>query len=259
MNLYYELLNKPVFTLEDINQYYNNIEAARTAVRRLIAQELIVRIRKNMYTCISGETGCPVANKYQIGSAVSQTAYISHHTAMEYYGVCDQVYYDVYVSSETPFKEFVFDGYTYCYVASKCKLGIENVHYSGGVRITDKERTTLDSIKDMDKISGIEEVLANIDGFTSLNEEKLTGYLQEYHNHFLYQKTGFILYPYRDKLGLSHSFFEMCQYKTGKSKRYLTKEFTNGTYIKEWKLVVPDEIYKLKNGAFQDDRMDLCQ
>ena len=59
MNLYYELLNKPVFTLEDINQYYNNIEAVRTAVRRLIAQELIVRIRKNMYTCISGETGCP--------------------------------------------------------------------------------------------------------------------------------------------------------------------------------------------------------
>ena len=111
----------------------------------------------------------------------------------------------------------------------------------------------------MDKISGIEEVLANIDGFTSLNEEKLTGYLQEYHNQFLYQKTGFILYPYRDKLGLSHSFFEMCQYKTGKSKRYLTKEFTNGTYIKEWKLVVPDEIHKLKNGAFQDDRMDLCQ
>lgn len=134
-------------------------------------------------------------------------------------------------------------------------MGIENVHYSGGVRITDKERTTLDSIKDMDKISGIEEVLANIDGFTSLNEEKLTGYLQEYHNQFLYQKTGFILYPYRDKLGLSHSFFEMCQSKTGKSKRYLTKEFTNGTYIKEWKLVVPDEIYKLKNGAFQDDRI----
>ena len=100
-----------------------------------------------------------------------------------------------------------------------------------------------------------EEVLANIDGFTSLNEEKLTGYLQEYHNQFLYQKTGFILYPYRDKLGLSHSFFEMCQSKTGKSKRYLTKEFTNGTYIKEWKLVVPDEIYKLKNGAFQDDRI----
>ncbi len=250
MNLYYELLNKPVFTLEDINQYYENIEAVRTAVRRLIAQELIVRIRKNMYTCISGETGCPVANKYQIGSTVSPTAYISHHTAMEYYGVCDQVYYDVYVSSETPFKEFEFDGYTYCYVASKCKSGIENIRYSGGVRMTDKERTVIDSIKDMDKISGIEEVLANIEGFTFFDEEKLADYLQKYHNQFLYQKTGFILYLYRDKLGLSQSFFEMCQYKAGKSKRYLTKEFTKGKYNKEWKLVVPDEINKLKNGVF---------
>lgn len=255
MNLYYELLNKPVFTLEDINQYYNNIEAVRTAVRRLLAQELIVRIRKNMYTCISGETGCPVANKYQIGSAVSATACISHHSAMEYYGVCDQVYYDVYVSSETPFKEFEFDGYTYYYAASKCKSGIENVRYSGGVRITDKERTVLDSIKDMDKISGIEEVLVDIEGFTSLNEEKMAAYLQEYHNQFLYQKIGFLLYPHRDKLGLSRSFFEMCQYKTGKSKRYLTKEFTNGTYNKEWKLVVPEEIYRFKNGVFADDRI----
>ena len=255
MNLYYELLNKPVFVLKDANQYYNNIEAARTAVRRLIVQGLVVRIRKNMYTCISGETGCPVANKYQIGSAVSPTAYISHHTAMEYYGVCDQVYYDVYVSSETPFKEFEFDGYTYRYVTSKCKAGIENVRYSGGVRITNKERTVLDSIKDMDKISGIEEVLANIEGYTSMDEEKLRDYLQEYHNQFLYQKTGFILQPYRNKFGLSNSFFEMCQYKIGKSKRYLTKEFTNGTYNKEWKLVVPDEIYGLKNGGVGDDRI----
>jgi len=255
MNLYYELLNKPVFTLEDVKQYYSNPEAARSAIRRLIEQELVVRIRKNMYTCISGETGCSVANKYQIGSAVTPTAYISHHTAMEYYGVCDQVYYDIYVSSETPFKEFEFDGYTYCYVSSKCKSGIDNVRYSGGIWITDKERTVLDSIKDMDKISGIEEVLANIEGFTSLNEEKLICYLQEYHNQFLYQKTGFILSPFLDKLGLSHSFIRLCHYKAGMSKRYLTKEFTDGTYNREWKLVVPDEIYRLKNGGFTDDRI----
>ena len=250
MNLYYELLKKPVFTIEDIKPYYNSIEAVRTAIRRLINQELIVRIRKNMYTCISGETGCPVANKYQIGSAVSSSAYISHHTAMEYYGACDQVYYDVYVSSETPFKEFDFDGYTYCYVASKCKTGIETVQYSGGVRITDKERTVIDSIKDMDKISGIEEVLENIAGITFLDEKKLILYLQEYHNQFLYQKTAFLLSPYREKLGLSQSFFEMCQHKIGRSKRYLTREFTHGTYNNEWKLVVPDEIYRLKNGVF---------
>ena len=38
---------------------------------------------------------------------------------MEYYGITDQVYYDVYVASETSFREFEFDGYTRRYVASK--------------------------------------------------------------------------------------------------------------------------------------------
>ena len=255
MNLYYELLKKPIFNTSDLKQYYSNTEAMRSAVRRLIAQGLIVRIKKNMYTCISGETGCPVANKYQIGSSVTSTAYISHHTAMEYYGACNQVYYDVYVSSETPFKDFEFDGYTYRYVRSGCDLGIESILYSGGVRITNKERTIIDSIKDMAKISGIEEVLANIEGFTSLKEKNLLCYLQKYHNQFLYQKTGFILSIYRDKLGLSQSFFDTCQHKIGMSKRYLTTEYSQGKYNKEWKLIVPEEINQLKNGVIGNDRI----
>ena len=127
MNLYYELLKKPVFTMEDVNQYYENVESARSAIKRLIKQEIVVRIRKNMFTCISGETECPVANRYQIACAINPTTYISHHTAMEYYGVGNQVYYDVYVSSDKPFTAFEFDGYTYCYVASKCKSGIEEI------------------------------------------------------------------------------------------------------------------------------------
>lgn len=211
MNLYYELLKKPVFTLEDVNQYYDNVETARSAIKKLLKQEIVVRIRKNMYTCISGETESPVANKYQIGCAINPTTYISHHTAMEYYGVSNQVYYDVYVSSENPFTTFEFDGYTYCYVASKCKSGIEEIKYSGGVRITTKERSVIDSIKDMDKISGMEEVIANIEGIGTLQEEKMLQYLEEYQNQFLYQKTGFMLLSYQTKLGLSDNFFELCK------------------------------------------------
>lgn len=104
MDVYYELLKKPVFTLNDVNQFYQNMESACSAVRRLLNKGRIVRIKKNMYTCISGETDSPVANKYQIGCAITESSYISHHTAMEYYGMGDQVYYDIYVSSKTPLK-----------------------------------------------------------------------------------------------------------------------------------------------------------
>lgn len=47
---------------------------------------------------------------------------------------------------------------------AKCKQGIEFVKYSGGVKVTDKERTLVDCLKDMDKISGLEETLAKCSG-----------------------------------------------------------------------------------------------
>lgn len=253
MNLYYELLKEPVFSLQDIYKYYTHPEAARSALKKLLKQGIVVRIRKNMYTCISGETESPVANRYQIACALHPTAYISHHTAMEYYGVCDQIFYDVYVSSQKPFKAFEFDGYTYLYVASKCQSGIEEVRYSGGVRITNKERTVIDSIKDMDKISEIEEVLANIAAISSLNDTLMLQYLAEYKKQFLYQKTGCLLYPFREQMNLGNQFFEECRKKIGMSRRYLTNETSSGKFNREWNLVVPDSIFQLKNGGADYD------
>lgn len=72
---------------------------------------------RRMYTCISGVTSAPVANRFQIASHITPTSYVSHHTAMEYYGITAQIYHDVYVSSETSFRDFTFDGYAYCFVA----------------------------------------------------------------------------------------------------------------------------------------------
>ncbi|MEG0107282.1 MAG: hypothetical protein RR705_00310 [Lachnospiraceae bacterium] len=53
---------------------------------------------------------------------ITESAYISHHTAIEYHGMPDQVFYDVYVSSKTRFHDFEF--------------GVEEVQYSGGNRVS---------------------------------------------------------------------------------------------------------------------------
>ena len=252
MNLYFELLKKPVFTIEDVDQHYNNIHSARSAVGRLMREGLAVKIRNNMYTCISGETGAPVANRFQIASRVTPSSYVSHHTAMEYYGLTDQVYYEVYVSSETSFRDFEFDGYTYHYVKSKWRDGVVAPEYSGGVVITDKERTILDCIKDMDKIAGPEEVIQNISSMHSLQERRLLAYLDLYQNQFLYQKTGYLLQGLSGQLHLSDDFFEVCKSKVGKSKRYITSDMKSGSYNDEWRLVIPEGLLDMKNGVMED-------
>ena len=252
MKLYFELLRKPVFRVEDVDLYYGNIHSSRSAVSRLIKEGLVIKIRNNMYTCINGETGLPVANRFQIAASITSTSYISHHTAMEYYGLTDQVFYDVYVSSDTSFRNFEFDGYTYRYIKSKNSNGIISPEYSGGIRITDIERTLLDCIKDMDKISGIEEVFQNISSMHHLKEKRLLAYLDLFQNHFLYQKTGYLLQGLSGQLDLSEHFFDECKSKIGKSKRYLTSDIKSGSYNDEWKLVIPEGILDIKNGVFED-------
>ncbi len=165
---------------------------------------------------------------------------MSHHTAMEYYGITDQVYCDVYVASETYFREFEFDGYTYRYVASKDMEGVETPVLYDGIRITNLERTLVDSVKDMDKIAGIEEVIQDIGNMKRIQEKRVLKYLDLLSNQFLYQKMGFLLSEHKEKMGLSDEFFDTCKRRIRKSKRYLTKDVSGGRYVDEWKLVIPE-------------------
>ncbi len=252
MNLYFELLKQPVFNMKDVNKFYNNMDSARSAIKRLMKEGMVAKIRNNMYTCISGETGAPVATRFQIASHITSTSYVSHHSAMEYYGITDQVYYDVYVSSETSFRDFIFDGYTYRYVASKNSEGIEKLPYNGGVAVTNLERTIVDSVKDMDKISGIEEVVQNLESVHRMQEKRLLKYLELYQNQFLYQKMGYLLWQHKEQMELSDGFFDKCKKEIGKSKRYLTRDQKSGRYDGTWKLIVPDNLQYVKNGVMMD-------
>ena len=251
MDLYFKLLTKPVFTVEDVNKLYGDgsIETARSAIKRLVNKGMVVKIRNNKYTCINGIDKQPLADRFQIASSLTPTSYVSFHSAIEFYGYTDQVYYEVYVSSLTKFNQFEFDGYTYKCVLVKKQSGVE---YRNGVRVTDLEKTLIDLIYGLNKIAGLEETFANIQLLPKLKEKQLLKYLQEYDNQFLYQKTGFLLEPLKERLNISEAFFINCKEHLGKSKRYLVNDSRKVTYNKRWKLIVPESEYYQKNGVINE-------
>lgn len=61
----------------------------------------------------------------------------------------------------------------------------------------------------------------------------------------------FLLSKQKEQLGLSDVFFKECQNKIGKSKRYLSRDITDGVYDSQWKLVVPSDL-NVKNGVIED-------
>ncbi|MDW7670529.1 MAG: type IV toxin-antitoxin system AbiEi family antitoxin [Bacillota bacterium] len=243
---YNELAQLVVFSPAEVAKLTGNRKTAYSLLDRLMKKGLVKKIRQNVYSCVNPATGQVIASRYQIACAVNDSAYLSHHTAFEYHGVAHQVFYDMYVSSKTKFRSFEFDGIRYRYVASKVDAGVVEPKHSEKVRVTDLERTVIDSIKDFEKIAGFEELLQCLDRVPYLDEDKLKRYLAVYEMQVLYQKTGFLLAHYRQQMQLSAAFFDHCKSRIGKSTRYLLRDRVGGShYNGEWQLVVSEGVFDL--------------
>jgi predicted transcriptional regulator of viral defense system len=246
MKYYERLLMLGVFTFGDLKELTGNVKTASALVANYLKKGYIVSIKRNLYSAVNLETKAAVADKFKIGSSITGDAYISHHSALEFHGIAHQLFFEIYVSSSRPFKDFQFDGLIYRYVASKTTEGIITYPTNRGVRVTDLERTVIDCIKNIDKSGGLEEILQCLQVITFLDCHKLQAYLQLYNIQMLYQKTGYILEHFKESLQLTDDFFEFCRGQIRQSKRYLgDKEERSLIYNPTWRLYVPKNLMGL--------------
>ena len=90
------------------------------------------------------------------------------------------------------------------------------------------ERTILDCIDQPDLAGGLEELVYNLELMGTVDEDRLLRYLPLYGKSVIYQKTGFILSLFKERMGLGREFFQTCGEKTGRSVRYLTDKREQG-------------------------------
>lgn len=241
MKYYDKLIKLKCFSLEDAEKMCGNLSTTKCMLQRYKNKGYIANVKRNLYVVLDLETHEPIANKFEIASHITKNSYVTHHSAFEYYGYSNQVYYEVYVSG-TRFNTFEFEDITYRYISYQNKFGI--ISPSNFLKVTDKERTLLDNIKDFEKIGGLEELLKCIDFIPYLDEQKMITYLKKYNNHFLFQKTGYILWHFKDSLSLSENFFDFCRMHISKTKYYLSKEMylnpEKSFFDKKWNLIVPN-------------------
>ena len=252
MKHYDKLLELGCFSRGDIAAMLGNDETAGSLLREYQKKGYIERVRRDLYTVISLETKQPVPSRYQIGCSIFKDCVLSHHSAFEYYGYANQVFYEVYLSTASRFPDFQYNGVSYHRVAPKS--GMEPVS-NGGVRVTGLEQTVIDSIADLDKIAGLEETLRCILLIPSLDEEQLVRILQGRVNGYLWQKCGYILEELNDGLGLSQDFFSHCHDQIAGSKRALMKNSPFPlVWNKKWDLYVPQSLQGLiDKGVGQND------
>ena len=232
-----------IFTLRELANAIkeSNPLLVSKQLQRWTQQGWVVQVRRNLYCMVDLATGKPVCNKYEIGSHLSESSYISYHTALEFHGLAHPSSNDVFVSSHSRFNPFRYDeaDYIYCRQTSDSIKGIMTPNGNPLVRVTDLERTLLDCFDRIDRAGGIEELQHCMENVVTLNEEKLVTYLEYYDKAFLYQKTGFLLERIKEQTRISDSFLELCREKGTKSVKWLTNNEKSDTFANRWRLYVP--------------------
>lgn len=239
MKNYKEMLNLKVFNMQDINNLTHNERTSKSIIQRMLKNGYIKRIKYNLYAVCDLEYGCVIPDQYIIGSKIQDDSFISYHSAFDYYGVKNQVFYLVYVSSKNKFNEFDFDGYSYAFVKNKYDFGVIQ---KGKVRITDKERTVLDNINKPDLAGGNEELIMCLELMTQLDNNKIIEYLKYYNSKKLYAKVGFVLERFKEDLGISEEVIQECHKNICNTHYYFdseTKKLKN-KFISKWNLIVPE-------------------
>lgn len=242
MKYYEQLVELGCFNHEDVTRITGSKEAAKKILNNYTRKGYIEKIRRDYYVAISMETRQPVRNRYQIACDISGDAYLTHHSAFEAYGYANQTFYDVYFSCEKRVRNFSYDGVNYIQTQRNAK---PDVVYENGVKLTSIEQTVVDSIKDYEKVAGLEEVLRCIELIPTLDERKLLECLAVYDNDYLYQKCGYIFENIGDQMGVTNFFLEECQKHVGECKYYLLKNKQNSVLDKRWMLYVPIKLQSL--------------
>ena len=237
------------FSREELVGITGSLAAAKSIIYDYQKKGYIERVRHNLYVTISIETHQPILSRYQIGSRIFPDACISHHSAFEVYGYANQVFYETYVATDSRFADFDYNGVFYHRVAPKYK---EQVEIFGGIKVTGLERTVVDSINEVEKIAGMEEIIRCMSLVPTLNEEKLLDVLKHYQRGVLYQKCGYLLEGINDIFGLSKNFFDECSKHISNSRQYFMKERNDLVWHDKWKLYAPATIQSLVSKGVDD-------
>ena len=237
MDLLPFLHQKLLFTPADIEQQLGNMRSAKTLLLRYQRQGYISKVRRGLYCVNNLATQQPEANKYRVACAVTPSAFIAYHAAMEYHGLAHQVYYNVAVGSEQAFNNFEFDGHLFTCHHLFSNSGIDTPIGDSHVRVTSVERTVVECIDRIDLCGGWEELVNCLRCVQYLREEQITAILRVYNKTALYKKVGFLFEQLA--LPVSPAFISGCKQYAKESVTYLTSDGSSDTFHAAWRLYAP--------------------
>jgi predicted transcriptional regulator of viral defense system len=245
--VYFSFYEKEVIRNEDIYKTILNKKTARQILFRLNTKGYLKQIHRGLYAIVPAQMigKAFTADKIMLSSRLTEPYFISHHTALEIHGVSQSFLNVSYVSTNKILKPFDFQDILYKFVNTKYMFGVEQVlRGSYKISVSDRERTILDCIRNIDYAGGFEELAKSISAFPAINYNNMLKYMALFNENSLYHRTGFIFYLLKGELNVPADFLEAIKERLSARAYYLIPG-RRGTYFKEWNIIAPKNVMEL--------------
>lgn len=228
--------NKNIFAISEAMAILNEKKSSVTKLLHdLTKNKWLFRINKGKYLIMSLEAGPePKFSEHEfiIASFLAKPYYISYWSALNYYGLTEQVPNTIYVATTKRRLEKNIMGlrFKFTTVRQNKFFGFKKVlinNYS--INIAEKEKAIIDCLDFSRNCSGIAEAVKSIENAKKeLDINKLIDYAKKMKNKAILNRLGFILELLGIKAGIKPSNHYVLLDAFNKNK---------GTYNKKWKII----------------------
>ena len=247
----------PLVTLEDFRHRYGHRSSDRSIRNLLYRMKRDGRLRaltKGVYT---GAFSAMPLNRYAVPGKLRRDAVVAFHSALELYGVANQVFQTVYYLSARLRKDLVFEGTTYhCVTPPRRLTGARRLDFQveetpDQVRVTGRERSIIDCLVFLEYSGGVEEVDKCLAMLPSFDFEAALAYLKLLRRPWLYARLGYLLDRHADKLFFSGTWRDAMLRRLPRGVAYLGPKRSGYRWVPTWNLMVPETLAYIEEGSKQ--------
>lgn len=244
--VYKQFYKTKVFTLNDAKVFLNNYRKAIHAVKGLAQKRYTKKVKRGLYCIVPFEDAPDIhdsfsPDKYLVGNKFVDNSFLSHHTALELYKVTEKPMNRVFITSNTRIPNLNYKNIKYMIIKTKYYFGFNEVDYSDNlVGVSDKERTILDCLRNINYTHGFDELKVALPKLAPVDFEKCFQYLKKINEKSLYSRAGYVFDLLRREFSTPDWFLDKVKANLTKRTYYLDiSKKGSSRHIREWKLMVP--------------------
>lgn len=213
----------------------------------------VVRIKQGLYASIPPGANAeqyPI-DPYAIISMLAPDALIAYHSALQFHGLAYSLHFQHLFQSTQKIRDFQFrqerfkvTKYPQSLPDQKHFIFTEQIdHHGFMVRVSQLERTLVDVLDRINLSGGLEEVWRSLANIQKINVHHIYEYTRLLNSATTTAKVGFYLRLRQQEWAIDENYFVELKKHLPISVHYMDRQKRrDGKYIKEWRIVVPQEL-----------------